>query len=230
MQVGKSFTFVFEDNKWLGKILLGALLSIIPILNLVTVGYMVRVIRNVAAGTEHPLPDWDDLGQFFVDGLLVTIAGLIYALPLVIIGIAYLVLMIAGAMAGGDAVALPLVVGWYGVLLCIFAPYCLLLGAWTPAMTVNYAARPSFGALFHLGEIWGLIRRNLGNYVIAIALYLVMSQVASWVGTLVCLIGVFVTSFWLVAFNGHLLGQVLKNDKPSTPAAPVLPGTPAASL
>ncbi|MCK4900594.1 MAG: hypothetical protein KAS38_17565, partial [Anaerolineales bacterium] len=63
MDIGKSFTFSFEDKDWITKYLLGALISAIPILNFAWMGYMIELIVNVADDVPSPLPDWSDLGD-----------------------------------------------------------------------------------------------------------------------------------------------------------------------
>ena len=41
-------------------------------------GYFVRLVRNVARGDERPLPEWDDLGGIFSDGLRAVAVYLAY--------------------------------------------------------------------------------------------------------------------------------------------------------
>jgi hypothetical protein len=81
MDYGKSFSFVFDDEEWVQKILIGGILSLIPIVNLVAIGYGLKVLKNVAAGMEKPLPDWDDFGDYFVKGLVSSLGSLVWALP-----------------------------------------------------------------------------------------------------------------------------------------------------
>ena len=69
MDYGKSFTFVFEDEKWISKFAVGVLITLVPILNFATYGYVIQLLKNVRDGEEKPLPEWDDFGKFFVDGL-----------------------------------------------------------------------------------------------------------------------------------------------------------------
>ena len=49
MDIGKVFSYQFEDRQWITKLGLGALISLVPILNVAITGYMVGIIRNVAA-------------------------------------------------------------------------------------------------------------------------------------------------------------------------------------
>ena len=86
MDIQKSFSYPFEDSQGLPKLGLGALISLVPILGLAWSGYMVGIIRNVMAGSNEPLPTWDDIGRKFTDGLILFAAGLIYALPLLLLG------------------------------------------------------------------------------------------------------------------------------------------------
>ena len=80
---GRSFTFVTEDPDWIKKILIGgvftlacALLVGVPFV----LGYFSRTLRNVVAGEARPMPEWDDLGGIFNEGLRLTAVYLVYAL------------------------------------------------------------------------------------------------------------------------------------------------------
>ena len=69
MDIGKSFSFAFEDKQWLSKLGLGAVIAMVPILNFAWSGYMVEIIRNVMKNVQEPLPNWDDIGKKFSEGL-----------------------------------------------------------------------------------------------------------------------------------------------------------------
>ena len=86
MDIGQAFSFVFEDEEWIVKILLGAVLMLIPIFGqCALMGYGIAIVRNVKAGEPRPLPDWGNLGEYFMDGLMFWVATLIYALPIFIL-------------------------------------------------------------------------------------------------------------------------------------------------
>ncbi len=38
MDIGKSFTYMFEEDKWVEKVLIGGLLCLIPIVNFFAIG------------------------------------------------------------------------------------------------------------------------------------------------------------------------------------------------
>ena len=102
----RPFTFAFDDPRWLPKILLGGLfmLAAIFLIGIFFVyGYMARLLRNVINGVQYPLPEWDDLGEFFSEGLKLFAVGLIYAIPLIcVVGIAVVPAVIAGAASNSD--------------------------------------------------------------------------------------------------------------------------------
>jgi len=218
MDLGKSFSFVFEDEQWLKKLLIGGVVSIVPILNLAAVGYMLRTLRNVAAGEQHPLPEWDDLGGDWVKGLVTTVAGFVYALPILVLMVPLMVLAIVADQNGGEAGGVLAMVGMW----CLVLPFSLLLSAWIPAATARYAVDGDSAAFFRFGEIWGLIRRNLGSYVIALLIYMLVAPIASTVGMFIFVIGVAFTSFWTMLLLAHLLGQVVLRDRGKQAPMPAL--------
>ena len=58
MNIGKAFSYPFEDDEWLTKLFLGAIVSAVPILNFAWTGYTVDILRNVTDGVSLPMPDW----------------------------------------------------------------------------------------------------------------------------------------------------------------------------
>jgi hypothetical protein len=207
MDIGKSFTFMFDDEKWVEKLVIGALLalaSIIPLVNLFTglvlIGYTLRLIKNVAEGNETPLPAWDDWGGDWVKGLMAALAWGIYSIPIWLAsgaGALFEALAQSSDAAGVCSVA----VG------CLSVLWGLAMGVVLPAGVINYAVSGEFSSFFRFGDMFRLIGDNLGNYVVAILLGFVASIVASF-GVILCGIGIFFTCFWGTLVSAHLLGQV----------------------
>jgi hypothetical protein len=216
MDIGKAFAFVFEDEAWITKILIAAailllgvlfswLLMIPLILALALLGgYSVEITRRVLRGQLDGLPEWDDWGTLLAEGLKVMVIAIVYALPLIILGICL------GVPSGflsdsGDAGAA--VGGLLGFLLSCFAfLYAIAMSIVLPAAIAFYAAEDDLGAAFRFGDVFGLVRDNLGTYLIT----WVMSWVANLIGeagSLVCGIGWFLTFPYGVMVTGHLYGQ-----------------------
>jgi len=80
---GRAFTSVTEDPDWIKKILIGGafmLLSSVLVGVPFVLGYFSQTLRNVVAGAARPLPEWDDLGGIFSEGLRLTAVYLVYVL------------------------------------------------------------------------------------------------------------------------------------------------------
>ena len=84
-----------------------------------------------------------------------------------------------------------------------------MISALLPAALMKFAVSEQIGDFFKFGELFRFISRNLGNYVIAIIVYWLASLVGSF-GVILCLVGVFFTTFWAMLVGAHLLGQVCR--------------------
>lgn len=205
MDVGKSIGFVFEDESWVQKVLLGGVVSLIPIVDLAAAGYALRTLRNVAAGKERPLPDWSDFGDHFVQGILVFIGVLIYCAPMILLnGLAATARHFADSLVVGDLAATGI-----GVFACLQGLYGLLVGLWLPAAITNLATTGDLAAFFRFGEIWGLISRNAGDYVVVLLVSCGVSMVAALIGVVLCIIGLVFTFFIHSLIAAHMLGRLL---------------------
>ncbi|EDY84002.1 hypothetical protein VDG1235_3629 [Verrucomicrobiia bacterium DG1235] len=77
---------VFSDNNWLKKCAIGGVLSIVPIVNIVALGYLYQLFIQGRSGKGISLPEWDDLKTLFLDGLRFLVIGLIFAgLPIALL-------------------------------------------------------------------------------------------------------------------------------------------------
>ncbi len=209
MDIGKAFSYVFEDENWLVKVLIGGVLSLIPIVNFIVLGYVIQALRNVADGVEKPLPEWDDWGGYFMKGLMLFLGGLVYSIPLILLVVVSFVAGLIGAGAEEESALSSLAGLCVGCSNCLIWIYALFLNLWLPAVATFYAVYGEFGAMFRFGELFNYIIGNIGNYLIAFVLYLVASFIAS-LGIILCVIGVAFTSFWAYLVAAHLYGQVWK--------------------
>lgn len=230
MDIGRAFSFVFEDLEWLKKVLIGGIVSLVPIVSFAAMGYGFEETRRVYEGRELPLPEWDDFGSYFSKGLMAFIALLTYALPIIIFYclIAFGVPILVGAGSSGSgrnaqpgplaALAAPLSI----CISCLILLYVIVLVAFVPALMVRYALTEQIGAFFQFGPAWQLISTNIGGYAMALVVYLIAASIASLLGSLACLVGVYFTSFWSSLVSAYLFGTFARGALTSSmPMAPV---------
>lgn len=220
---GRAFTFVTEDPDWVGKILMGGLFSLLSLLLVgmfFVAGYLVRVVRRSARGEEPVLPQWDDLGGIFSDGLgavavHVVHGALFFLVPILVgCGAGFMGGGFAGLFGGGrnaeDAAALLFATGFLAFY-ALAAIAGLALSLYLPAAFVRFALAGSFQAAFEVRENLAFIRRNLANYALSLVLYLV-ANFASQFGIILCCVGVFPAMFWSYCLLGWSLGQTARFD------------------
>lgn len=217
MDIGKAFTFPLDDEGWVKKLIIGAVLLIIPIVNFIAIGYMIRTLRNVAEGRVKPLPEWDQWGDDFMKGLFVAVAGLIYSLPMILVSI---ITAILGAIAGAaDAQGVQGIVALcITVLSCLSWLWALVMSLFIPAAVVKFAMEGEFGSFFKFSEIQQWIRDNLKSYIIAL-LVIIAAQIVASFGVIACGIGILFTMFWATVTMGHILGQLVAQTTPPAAAA-----------
>jgi hypothetical protein len=218
LDFGRSFTFVTEDPEWLKKILIGGAFTLacaflvgVPFV----LGYFSRTLRSVVAGEPRPMPEWDDLGGIFNEGLRLAAVYLLYALSVgaVAAALGCVVMLPVVALSGhrGDpAEALGLlgglgIVGLYGLLMVA----SLALAVYLPAALARSALRGTVADGFAWRETLGFIQANLGNYLITLVIYLLASFVSQF-AILLCCVGIFPAAFWSHMVLAVALGQTVR--------------------
>jgi hypothetical protein len=171
MDIGKSITYVGDDEDWLSKLILGAIVANVPILNLAWLGYLTEIMSNVSDDIARPLPDWSEFGDKFLKGLKLVGAAIIYTLPgLLLLGIPLVAVIIAGIPDNADLQeVLATTFAGVGIVLgCCIAIYFLVLAFLFPAINLHFARRNTFGSCFQIKDIFQLVFNNFGEYLIAL--------------------------------------------------------------
>jgi hypothetical protein len=228
MDAEKSFSYPFEDNEWLSKLGLGALISMVPILNFAWTGYLVEIIRNVMNHEPEPLPAWDDIDKKFKEGLILFGASLIYASPILIALCLPLGLSVGSSLLSGSSNMQDLerIVTETGsvlffCLLCVFLLYGLVLSIIYPAILIMFSSEGTFASCFKLSEAFGMISKNVAPFFTAWTLSLAASLgvgliagfvnlVVGWIpciGWIVGLVLAMGTGAYGTAVYAHLFGQ-----------------------
>jgi hypothetical protein len=212
MDFGKAFSFTFDDPDWVKKVLLGGVISLVPILNFAASGYSLQVTKRVLNNDPRPLPEWDDIGGKWVKGLLVAVIGFVYALPLTlmncILQVVTQTLARSNSSSSSDQMGTAVIV-LTSCLGCLMFLYGIFMGFVLPAAIGNYAAKDQLGAAFRFGEILSLVQKNLGTYLLVLVIEIISGLVAV-LGIIACIIGVAFTGFWAVLVTGHATGQAYR--------------------
>ena len=195
MDLGNNFSDSFDYTKKLfsdaGRLIVLIVLSIIPIVDWIVVGYEARVLRE-SPGTGTP-PKLEKYGELFVDGAKVFFASLIYLLiPLILIifgavstfsGLTVPTSGLSlfqnqtpplGLLLGGTGVAVLLV----GIILAIVLLIFLGVGI------AHMIKTGKFGKAFAFGEILSIIRgigfvKYLGWIVVVVVIGAILTSLSS---------------------------------------------------
>lgn len=175
----------------LALVLIGYLIlpfSIVPLIGVS--GYALRISRSTIAGEDEP-PSFEDPKDLFVDGLRVFAVGIVYQIPLFVLGALATVAVFAiqifliggaasdsGAIAGIAGVGSLLVIGVVGIL-----SFVLGLGfAYVfPIGLCALAQEGEIGAAFDLGRIRSVAtsKQYAVPWLIGYAVYLVAGGIAA---------------------------------------------------
>jgi hypothetical protein len=205
MDYGTAFSFAFQDEEWLKKIAIGAVLALTGIGMIPLVGWMMEIIRRAKVG-DYSLPDWSDFGKLIVDGLKAMLVTLIWMIP---VGI------ISGCIAGGSVLGSDTssdanqILGWGLVALssCLSIPFYLALIILLPPMIGILADTDKFSEALNPVNSWKLFRNNIGGYLLVILIQGFGFPILVGIGSIACGIGAFPAMAYGYSIVGNLYGQ-----------------------
>jgi hypothetical protein len=201
MNIGRSFSFIFQDPSWFKKVLILAVLFFIPIFGwLIIGGYLLRLVRNVINGVHQPLPEWDNWGGDLAGGLKVLVVGFIWGIPIWII---------TGILNSGDS--------W--LLSTLASVVSIAYGAVQMSAMGDLAVKGNIADALNAGPL----KRVLNNfsvwmiYVIGAFIFAIFSLF----GLIGLIIGIVITLAIALAATCHLGAQAYRlSEGDSLPAAP----------
>lgn len=214
VDIARSFTFFLDDPEWIKKLLIGALISLIPLVGgFIIFGWALAVTRNVYHGQDNRIPEWDDIGGYLVKGLVAWIGAFIWALPMVIlfgcVGVGF-------AVASNSEAAIAFMI-FAGVSLFFVA--IIYMAIFLPVPIARYAIKDDFGAMFEFGSILAEVRRGIRPLLIALVIWVIAAMIIAPIGILACFIGVYVTSALSYLMIGHAMGQAYREIDRIGPAS-----------
>ncbi len=176
----------FRDPQAVRKLLLGAALNALPIVNLLAFGYTLRLLEQVLEGEENRLPEWTEVTDLFVRGLKVFVVASVY-------------------------LAFPLLLLEVGANLFVFSCAALLSGILEPMAQVFLARTGRIRPAFALPKIWTEIKLVLREYLGALVawygvFFLFAVLLSETPPPLLWILGAFV-GFYLYLFFASLFGR-----------------------
>lgn len=193
-------TFPFEDEKWLMKFLIsvgisfaGFIIPIIPVFFLY--GYCATLAKGMIVDGRKPfLPEWEEWGDFFMDGLRVFGVWLCYSLPglvLVCGGMMFFMVSPLGSIAtlpqpsGGPNQPPPpeFLAIFFGSLIAGMGVYMIGFVVMFASMLVaplgllHVIAKDEFMAAFRFRELWSILQKNFVGFLMAYVILFGLSMI-----------------------------------------------------
>ncbi len=217
MDIGKSFSFVMDDADWIKKIVIGGIIMLIPFVNFAGFGYMAELMRRVRDNDPTPLPDWDEFGKYFSDGLKLLVGFLIYSLPALLV-ICIMAIVSGGLVAAADSGGMDSdTISGAGIVMvafqCVYFVLLLIPAVLSPAIYARFAEEGTIGSMIRFGDVLGFVKQNVGSYVIVLLVSFAVMMIIAPLGLIACLIGVIFTQWWAYLVFAHLTGQLMRSNE-----------------
>ena len=200
MDVGRAFGLPFKDSKWFGKVVVAAIVGLIPLINFALVGWGIEYIDRVARGYDT-LPEWSDFGKHWVRGLGFALASVVYYSP------ALLILIFGGVFSGSiirfassPEAAITSALGSLGLTFFVALIFLLAAGFLLQAARTNYALTGRMSAVFDFRAILSRVGSNFGSYF------------AAWFLSILVVAGAILMGGFIGAFLGviPILGWIIE--------------------
>jgi len=205
MDFGTAFSYAFQDDEWLKKIVIGAVLVLTGIGMIPVLGWMMEIIRRAKDG-DYSLPEWADFGTLFMDGLKAMAIGIIWAIPGAVIGGC----IAGGSILGSDASNDVMIYAGWGLMIissCIALPYFLGMLVLTAPMLGILADTGEFGQALNPANSFKLFRNNIGGYLITLVVQMFGFPILTSIGGIACGVGALAAAAYGYAILGNLYGQ-----------------------
>ncbi len=160
--------------------LAGFVVPIVPYL--LIFGYAARVARQIFNDEAPRMTAWDDWGKLLEDGAKMFGVRMAYSLPLFILILPMILAGIAMPIIANNVNGSEVgtVIAIYSVvmisLVCLLVLLSLPLAVIVPAAEMHAVDKNEFAAGFRFREWWGILRANLGGFIVASAILYAISM------------------------------------------------------
>ncbi len=183
------FSFPFKDERWKSKFAVGGLIgftSIFIIPGFFISGYMYEIMKQVIVDkAEASLPEWDNSGEYFKNGLKMAGVGFVYSFPTLLLMLPYflnfLFLPFAENMSEELASAVFMAIPITMMLMFLGSLIGMVTSFFSIAAMGHMIAKDEFQAAFRIREWWPIFRKNIGGYLLAYVILLGVSWIVGFV-------------------------------------------------
>jgi hypothetical protein len=216
VDITRAFTYVFDDEDWVGKlamVLVWTVIGAIPVIGLLgfaaLAGYTVLFIKNMRQGSEKPLPRWDNIGALVADGANVLIAAIVYNLGNMVLACGAILLAPSFTLAEqgrSPSVADGAMLAVLCCLTIVILAYNLIIWPLLAIGLIRYAETGQLNSFFKTGSLFAILNRHLGDTVQWMVFSIFGSVVIGLIALIPC-VGWIAAPAISLPVQAHLLGQ-----------------------
>ncbi len=166
MNYKQAFTFIFEDEKWLSKVLIGiglTLISILVIPMFISLGYLIEIAEKVIR-KEKGLPEWNNWGQKILKGLTAMVLWLFLVIPIAILIFIPLIIFAREFFAANSVTVMQ-------VFTTLTSAFLI------PLVIVHIAGTHDKKTAFKIKEFFVIYKNNISRLMIVALLNLLLAAV-----------------------------------------------------
>jgi hypothetical protein len=212
-----NFDVITKDPDIGKKLVIGSLLVLTGIGIFAVLGWMLEIMRRTQRGEPPALPDFDDIGTLFIDGLKLSAIGAVWSLPAAIaVVIMTLVIIFSTTLFDNpdDAAMLIIVMNFcvVGLVFIILIPILILF---VPAAG-HLAETGNLREALSPRRALAVFRTNPGGFLLAMLLGLAANSLLGSIGALLCLVGIYPATVVSYALQGQFYGNAYRDSKART--------------
>lgn len=229
MQYMRALTSTFNHPKWAMNLLCGGVCMLIPIIGpIVFLGYLAELVARQRTAMDPPALafDFNRFTDYLSKGWQAFVVALIVSLVMVPVTLVCLLFFIAAAMVGEDAPAMAALLFIIGFVIFIVLQMGVMV-VMVPCV-LRAGLTQDFKEGLRLGPMREFMER-VGWQVFAVTMFsMILGIVLTFVGYLMCIIGLYPAMALMFLTQWHLFGQLhllyLKRGGTPIPISPVLLG------
>ncbi len=209
MDYTRALTFVFREHKWIKKIIITGLVSLIPVAGLIhLIGWATEIVKRTIADDYEKIPEavsW----SYLVRGLKLVAVFLVYFIPNAVLWLLLgffkwvWALLFGGALESAGVHFLQFLQNATNFV------YFILFLFIMPAIILVFLETERFRNAFDFKKVYLMVKNNQQTFFILIVAFAVATVIAS-LGVSLFYVGIVLTIPYAAAMYANLIGQAGK--------------------